>query len=157
MQPIFLLCGLLCDETIWADVPSRLAPVADVRVLSFARYSSIAGMAGQGDWQLVQLFMHGTKFGITDPQFGNDIGFYAFTLPFILWLKNWLFIAVTIAFFGALISQYLFGGIRLAGRGGQLSAPARMQLAFLIGLFVLLKAFAYLGSSRMAFRSSAER
>ncbi|HEY0805577.1 MAG TPA: UPF0182 family protein, partial [Pseudonocardiaceae bacterium] len=103
----------------------------------------IAGTAGQGDWQLVQLFLHGTKFGITDPQFGNDIGFYAFTLPFILWLKNWLFIAVTIAFFGALIAQYLFGGIRLAGRGGQLSAPARIQLACLIGLFVLLKAFAY--------------
>jgi uncharacterized protein len=91
----------------------------------------------------VQLFLHGTTFGTTDPQFGNDIGFYAFTLPFVLWLKNWLFIAVTLAFFGGLIGQYIFGGIRLAGRGGQLSAPARMQLAFLVGLFVLLKAFAY--------------
>jgi hypothetical protein len=103
----------------------------------------IAGLSAQGDWQLVQLFMHGQSFGVTDPQFGKDIGFYAFTLPFILWLKNWLFIAVTIAFFGALIAQYIFGGIRLAGRGGQLSAPARVQLAVLIGLFVLLKGFAY--------------
>lgn len=103
----------------------------------------IAGFSAVGDWQLVQLFLHATSFGTTDPQFGNDIGFYAFTLPFILWLKNWLFITVTIAFFGALITQYLFGGIRLAGRGGQLSAPARVQLALLIGLFVLLKAFAY--------------
>jgi uncharacterized membrane protein (UPF0182 family) len=103
----------------------------------------IAGLSAQGDWQLVQLFLHGTSFGVTDPQFGKDIGFYAFTLPFVLWLKNWLFIAVTIAFFGALIAQYIFGGIRLAGRGGQLSAPARVQLAVLIGLFVLLKAFAY--------------
>ncbi len=24
MQPLFLLSGLLCDETIWADVPRRL-------------------------------------------------------------------------------------------------------------------------------------
>ena len=103
----------------------------------------IAGLSARGDWQLIQLFFHGTAFGQTDPVFGKDIGFYAFTLPFILWLKNWLFIAVTLAFFGALIAQYLFGGIRLAGRGGQLSAPARMQLAILIGLFVLLKAFAY--------------
>ncbi len=103
----------------------------------------IAGGSAQGDWQLVQLFMHGTSFGITDPVFGHDIGFYEFTLPFILWLKNWLFIAVTLAFFGALIAQYIFGGIRLAGRGGQLSTPARMQLAILIGVFVLLKAFAY--------------
>src|SRR5580700_7131708 len=47
MQPVFLLCGLLCDETIWADIPSRLASIADARVVSFAGFTSIAGMAGQ--------------------------------------------------------------------------------------------------------------
>jgi len=47
MQPLFLLCGLLCDETIWADIPQRLADVADVHVVSFAGSSSIGTMAGQ--------------------------------------------------------------------------------------------------------------
>jgi pimeloyl-ACP methyl ester carboxylesterase len=47
MQPVFLLCGLLCDETIWADIPSRLASIANARVMSFAGFTSIAGMAGQ--------------------------------------------------------------------------------------------------------------
>jgi pimeloyl-ACP methyl ester carboxylesterase len=47
MQPIFLLCGLLCDETIWADVPSRLGSVANARVKSFAGFTSIVGMAEQ--------------------------------------------------------------------------------------------------------------
>src|SRR5260370_18424884 len=47
MQPVSLLCGLLCDETIWADIPSRLASVANTRVMSFAGFTSIAGMAGQ--------------------------------------------------------------------------------------------------------------
>ena len=115
----------------------------------------IAGAAAQGDWQLVQLFLHGTSFGTRDPIFGIDIGFYAFTLPFILWVKNWLFIAITICFFGSLIAHYVFGGIRFAGRGGQLSAPARVQLAIIVGSFVLLKAVAYfldryslLGSNR---------
>ena len=103
----------------------------------------IAGGSANNDWQLVQLAMHATSFGITDPQFGHDIGFYEFTLPLILWLQNWLFISVTLAFFGALIAHYIFGGIRLAGRGGQLSTPARVQLATTIGVFVLLKAFAY--------------
>jgi pimeloyl-ACP methyl ester carboxylesterase len=45
MQPLYLLCGLLCDETIWADVPARLADVADVHVASFAGFSSISAMA----------------------------------------------------------------------------------------------------------------
>jgi pimeloyl-ACP methyl ester carboxylesterase len=35
----------LCDETIWADIPSRLASVANAHVMSFAGFSSIAGMA----------------------------------------------------------------------------------------------------------------
>ncbi|WP_186382531.1 UPF0182 family protein [Amycolatopsis rhizosphaerae] len=103
----------------------------------------IAGATGEGDWQRVQLFLHGTSFGQTDPEFGNDIGFYAFSLPFYEWLLGWLFVATTIAFIGGLIAQYLFGGIRLAGRGGQLSGPARVQLAVTAGLFVLLKAVEY--------------
>ncbi|NYI87334.1 hypothetical protein HNR02_000657 [Amycolatopsis endophytica] len=103
----------------------------------------IAGATGEGDWQRIQLFLHGTSFGQTDPEFGNDIGFYAFTLPFYQWLLGWLFVAVTISFIGALIAQYLFGGIRLAGRGGQLAGSARVQLAVTAGLFVLLKAVEY--------------
>ncbi|MGH3622898.1 MAG: UPF0182 family protein, partial [Sciscionella sp.] len=103
----------------------------------------IAAATGQGQWEVVQLFLHGGSFGATDPQFGNDIGFYAFTLPFIMWLKTWLFVTVAIGFFGSLIAHYVFGGVRFAGKGGQLSSAARMQLAILAGTFVLLKAFAY--------------
>jgi uncharacterized membrane protein (UPF0182 family) len=103
----------------------------------------IAGLSAQGDWQVVQLFLNGTSFGQTDPEFGNDIGFYAFSLPFYNWLLGWLFIIVVISFFGALISHYVFGGIRLAGKGGQLAGPTRAQLAITVGLFVLLKAAEY--------------
>jgi pimeloyl-ACP methyl ester carboxylesterase len=45
MQPLVVLCGLLCDETIWADIPGRLASVADIHIMSFAGFSSLAGMA----------------------------------------------------------------------------------------------------------------
>jgi uncharacterized protein len=103
----------------------------------------IAGSTAQGDWQHLQLLLNGTSFGRTDPEFGKDIGFYAFTLPFITWLITWLFVAIAIAFFGALITHYLFGGIRLAGRGGQFSGPARIQLSITAGLFVVVYAVDY--------------
>ncbi|MFC6093767.1 UPF0182 family protein [Saccharothrix lopnurensis] len=103
----------------------------------------IAGASAQGDWQQVQLFLNSTEFGVTDPEFGHDIGFYAFELPFFTWLLSWLFIATAVSFVGAVVSHYLFGGIRLAGRGGQLSGPARTHLAIVAGVFVLLKAAAY--------------
>ena len=45
MQSLFLLCGLLCDDTVWSDVPRRLADVADVRVVSFGGLSTLDAMA----------------------------------------------------------------------------------------------------------------
>jgi hypothetical protein len=103
----------------------------------------IAGASAQADWQQLQLFLNATQFGVTDPQFGHDIGFYAFKLPFYTWLLSWLFIATAVSFVGAMVAHYLFGGIRLAGRGGQLSGPARTHLSIVAGVFVLLKAVAY--------------
>ena len=44
-QPLLLLSGLLCDETIWADIPERLKDAAQVRILSFAGFASIPAMA----------------------------------------------------------------------------------------------------------------
>ncbi|WP_344416368.1 UPF0182 family protein [Pseudonocardia ailaonensis] len=103
----------------------------------------IAGLAAQGSWQTTQMFLNRTPFGQTDPEFGNDIGFYAFTLPFIRAVLDWLFVAVAVSFVVALVAHYLFGGIRLSGRSGQVSAAARAHLAILAGVFVLLKAVAY--------------
>ncbi len=103
----------------------------------------IAGLAAQSDWQTVQLFLHSTPFHVVDPEFGNDLSFYTFELPFYETALAWGFVAVTIGFVGALVTHYVFGGIRLTGRSGQIAAPARVQLAILAGLFVLLKAVDY--------------
>jgi uncharacterized membrane protein (UPF0182 family) len=104
---------------------------------------AIAGAAGQGDWQPVQLMLNAVPFGQTDPQFGKDIGFYAFTLPFISWLITWLFVSIAIAGIGALITHYIFGGIRLGVKGDNFSVPARVQLSVTAGLFVVILAVDY--------------
>ncbi|MDT5079776.1 MAG: uncharacterized protein QOJ80_4413 [Mycobacterium sp.] len=103
----------------------------------------IAGAIAQLDWIRVQLFLHGGTFGIADPQFGMDLGFYAFDLPFYRMVLTYLFTATFLAFIANLLGHYLFGGIRLAGRSGALSKSARIQLVTLVGTLVLLKAFAY--------------
>src|SRR5882762_5823182 len=103
----------------------------------------IAGLAAQGDWQTSQMFLHSTPFGTADPVFGMDVGFYAFQLPFYRWALDLMFVAVALCFVLSLITHYVFGGVRLAGRAGQVSVAARAQLAVLAGIFVLLKAVAY--------------
>ncbi|SCX12152.1 hypothetical protein SAMN02799620_01697 [Mycolicibacterium fluoranthenivorans] len=102
-----------------------------------------AAVFAWNSWTIVQMFLHGGDFGVTDPQFGRDLGFYAFDLPFYRWLLDLLMTGVFIAFLANLVTHYLFGGIRLSGRAGVLSRAARIQLVALVGTLVLFKAAAY--------------
>lgn len=45
MRSLLMLCGLLCDEAVWADIPARLADLADVGVISFPGTTTIHDMA----------------------------------------------------------------------------------------------------------------
>ncbi len=103
----------------------------------------LGGFVAQTYWVRVQLFLHGGSFGITDPEFGKDLGFYAFDLPFYRLVLGYLFVGVFLMLVGNLLGHYVFGGIRLSGRQGALSRAARMQLVSLVGILVLLKAVAY--------------
>src|SRR6201991_465885 len=116
----------------------RLVGIGVPAVIGF-----FAGVVAQSYWVRVQLFLHGGSFGITDPQFGKDLGFYAFDLPFYRLVLSYLFVATFLAFVANLLGHYLFGGIRLAGRTGALSRSARIQLISLGGTLILLKAVAY--------------
>ena len=105
----------------------------------------VCGLIAQGNWATVQLFVHGGSFGIVDPEFGYDIGFFVFDLPFYRSVLNWLFVAVFLALLASLMAHYLFGGLRVATSKGQgmLTPSARIQLAVLGGTFIVLKAVAY--------------
>ncbi|MFT4086329.1 MAG: UPF0182 family protein [Gordonia sp. (in: high G+C Gram-positive bacteria)] len=114
-------------------------------LLPTALIGILAGLVAQTSWATVQTFMHAESFGQKDPQFHLDISFYAFELPFLRMILDLLFLSIGVAFLANLLTQYVFGGIRLGGGGrrGVLSTSARAQLAVLAGLFVLLKAVAY--------------
>ena len=56
----------------------------------------IAGLSAQGDWEIVQLWLHGGDFGTVDPQFGLDVGFYVFRLPFLQFAAGWIFAALLV-------------------------------------------------------------
>jgi uncharacterized membrane protein (UPF0182 family) len=124
----------------------RTAVMARLRLLGIgipAVIGILAGIVAQSYWVRIQLFLHGATFGVRDPQFGKDLGFYAFELPFYRLVLSYLFVAAFLALVANLVSHYVFGGIRLSGRTGALSRPARIQLVTLVGLLVLLKAVAY--------------
>jgi uncharacterized membrane protein (UPF0182 family) len=102
-----------------------------------------AGLSAQGRWQQWMLFANAQPFGVTDPQFHVDIGFYVFEYPFWRYLLGAAFTAVIVSVLGALAMHYLFGGVRLQGAGERMTVAARAHLTALVALFVLLKAVAY--------------
>jgi uncharacterized protein len=102
-----------------------------------------AGLAAQGHWEQWMLFANGGKFGVNDPEFGADIGFYVFDFPFWRYLLDFGFAATTLAIIGSLAVHYLYGGVRLQGAGDRMTTAARVHLTTLIAVFVLLKAAAY--------------
>ncbi|MFD0819221.1 UPF0182 family protein, partial [Micromonospora zhanjiangensis] len=102
-----------------------------------------AGLSAQGRWGQWMLFRNGGDFGVKDPEFGVDIGFYVFQLPFWRYLLGLGFTAVVLSVIGALAVHYIFGGVRLQGVGDRMTNAARAHLTSLVAVFVLLKAVAY--------------
>jgi uncharacterized membrane protein (UPF0182 family) len=102
-----------------------------------------SGVAAQGHWQEWMLFRHAKPFGQTDPEFGVDLSFYVFKLPFWQYVLNTGFTVIVLALLGAMAVHYLYGGIRVAGHGDRLTTAARAHLTSLVALFVILKAVAY--------------
>ncbi|MGA3563193.1 UPF0182 family membrane protein [Melissospora conviva] len=111
--------------------------------LAAAVIGVFAGLSGQGRWAQWLLFRNGGEFGIADPEFGTDIGFYVFQLPFWRFLLGLGFTLVVLSVIGSLAVHYIFGGVRLQGVGDRMSNKARAHLTSLVAVFVLLKAVAY--------------
>src|SRR4051794_16119579 len=102
-----------------------------------------AGFTAQGSWDTWLQFRNSTDFGRRDPQFGVDLSFFVFDYPFYRLVLGFAFAIVLLALIGSLLTHYIFGGLRLQTPGQKLTSAARVQISVLLGVFVLLKAFAY--------------
>ncbi|KAB2343398.1 UPF0182 family membrane protein [Actinomadura rudentiformis] len=103
----------------------------------------LTGSSVAGQWPVFLAFLNRTSFGLEDPQFHKDISFYVFTYPFLRLVLGVVFATVILSILASVAVHYLYGGLRLQGPGDKASGPARAHLSVLVGLFVLLKAFAY--------------
>lgn len=106
-----------------------------------------SGLAGQRLWRTFMLWFNRESFGVNDPQFGKDLGFYAFALPGITAVIDGLSLLLLVAFIVGAVGHYLLGSIRIgnkvSGVPGHISTSARVQLAVTAGLWMVLKAVSY--------------
>src|SRR5207249_10684602 len=102
------------------------------------------GTTAVSHWSEALLAVNRVDFGVKDPQFGKDVGFLVFLLPFYEYLVNWflaslIFVAVLTA-----VSHYVNGGIRFQTPRRERVVPAvKFHLSVLFGVIALFKAAGY--------------
>ena len=105
--------------------------------------TAFAGSVAASHWDTFQMWSNSTAFGTKDPHFDRDVGFYVFDYPWLRFLTSFSFSMIVVAVIAVVFISYVFGGIRLAGRGPRFTRAAQAHLAVLLGLGVLLRAVSY--------------
>ncbi|MGW0732972.1 UPF0182 family membrane protein [Streptomyces sp. NPDC002851] len=103
----------------------------------------IAGASAAGQWRTWLMWVNGESFNQKDPQFGLDVSFYAFDLPWFRFLLGFGFAAAVLGLIAAALTHYLYGGLRVTSPGARATGAATGHLSVLLGIFVTLKAVAY--------------
>ena len=101
-------------------------------------------------WEEFLLFFNQVPFGQVDPIFGNDIGFYIFSLPIYTFVQGWFMPLTIFAAIGTIViyTIRLLPSLPRQGQTVQFSmndipVPMRRQLAILGAIFFVLLAINY--------------
>jgi len=102
-----------------------------------ALVSLMNGMGVRSEWAMVLSYLNRSVFGVTDPVFGHDVGFYVFSLPFFQLLQGWLLGVLTTALIGS-AAIYVLGLLPTIRETNRFSFPsyARGHLSVLGALAV---------------------
>ncbi len=101
----------------------------------------VAGLAATPAWGLVLRLLYATPFGVSDPIFSRDIGYYVFTLPGIAAVLGFLSTLVVISLLPLIPIYALRGDIVLAPRRLSIEPSAGMHMATLLAAAFVLTAF----------------
>jgi uncharacterized membrane protein (UPF0182 family) len=105
--------------------------------------TAFAGSVAAAHWDTFKMWSNGTAFGSKDPHFGKDMGFYVFDYPWYRFLTSYAFALIVVTVIAVLFLHYVYGGVRIAGRGPKFTRAAQVHLSVLVGIGVLLRAVSY--------------
>jgi len=114
-----------------------------VRTIVAAAVALAVGSGTGSQWQHWLLFLHGGNFGIRDPQFHKDVGYFVFKLPFLSFLVNWTQLALIVLAIVCVAAYYLNGGLRFTGPSPKVDPRATSHFSVIFATLALLRAAAY--------------
>ena len=128
----------------------NLLLVAVVLIASF-----VIATKGSGQWDMVLRYLYQKPFEATDPIFNRDIGFYVFSLPLYIFIRNGVLLLFLFAGLLTIVWYLKEGALQIIdeyvqAEGKPISLPkititmkAKKHLLFLAGIIVLLVALGY--------------
>ena len=156
------LTGILTTTVLLANfwVVERVAPPearlgrgtpshARLRRILLIAYLAVSAAAGfivgrsvvLGSWQQITLWLHRRDFGMTDPLFDKDLGFFVFSLPLYQKVAQWLLLTFAVALVFAFAAHVATGAIRVKPPPVSASRGAYAHLLTLAALLLLVLAW----------------
>ncbi|PYP19563.1 MAG: UPF0182 family protein [Gemmatimonadetes bacterium] len=124
-------------QTPAVDVTRLVRRLALPAALVLALFIALAVSSG---WMPVLQFLNQTPFGVTDPVFGRDLGYYVFTLPIVGGVLGLSMFLVVVALLASGALYALRGDVVIYRRNLTIEPSARLHLALLLAVLFVLTA-----------------
>lgn len=127
------------------EIPVHLTPglVSALTYLVPLILATLVGTAAASGWMMVRQFLAAEPFGILDPFFGRDVGFYVFSLPFFNWLRSGTMVVLVLTLIATALYYLANGGIDFPRGRAVISRRAWRHLSVLGATVLLTKAAGY--------------
>ena len=133
------------DDELVRRYQQYVRPYAGRIYIALAFVLALIGASGTiSQWNNWILFRHGGSFGVTDPQFHKDIGFYVFKLPFLTFVVDWTLAILIVTLAVVVVFHYLNGGIQPQRGLPRVRPPVKAHISVLLALIALDKAVGYI-------------
>ncbi|MFZ0942613.1 MAG: UPF0182 family protein, partial [Syntrophobacteraceae bacterium] len=137
----FRVGSLTSESTFAAKIGIEISPA--VLKLAMGALTAVAALIFAvifyAQWDTYLRFRYGGPFGLSDPLFGVDVGFYLFRLPFYELLQSSL-TALTLITLLAIVVCYAYCGLLRFGRNGQMEGQGPKAVTHLSIMFFALVA-----------------
>ena len=135
LRPVYARLSSQLDRYQEVVEPLRRLAMWGIPVL----FGFFAGFAASTQWETTWLWANGVESGETDPQFGLDLSFYMFDLPFYQSIVSFALAAALISLLITAVISYLYGSVRVGQGELSISKAARIQIAIIAGIYLLLQ------------------
>ncbi|UWU91656.1 UPF0182 family protein [Bradyrhizobium sp. CB1015] len=103
----------------------------------------LVAAAELGNWGTILRFLYQVPYGSDEPLYGKDIGFYLFSLPAYILIKNWMMLTLALSALVAGTIYWAHGDIEYDSQHRSMSPTAIGHGSALLGLFFAVKAWSY--------------